>query len=146
MEKIISVKTLSDWDKAATELLNYCKNKKVFAFYGEMGTGKTTFIQRICKALGAKAKVVSPTFALVNEYHGENLPAPQHPVRILHFDLYRLRNIEELLAIGVTEYLDSGDYCFIEWAELAERILPEQTVKVFIELLKENEREIKILT
>lgn len=146
MEKIISVKTLSDWDNAATELLGYCKNKKVFAFYGEMGTGKTTFIQRICKALGAKTKVVSPTFALVNEYSGGNLSTPRSPLRIFHFDLYRLRNFEELLAMGVTEYFDSGDYCFIEWAELAEKVLPEETVSVFIELFNDNERKIKILT
>lgn len=138
MEKIISVKALSDWNKAATELLDYCQDRKVFAFYGEMGTGKTTFIQQICKALGVTEKVVSPTFSLVNEYHTTS--------PIYHFDLYRLNSFEELLAIGASEYLESGNYCFIEWAEQAERIFPEQTVKIFIRLLENEEREIKIIT
>jgi len=145
MEKVISVKELADWDKAAMELLNCCENKKIFAFYGEMGTGKTTFIQKICGALGAREKVVSPSFTLVNEYYGESFSTPSYPLQIFHFDLYRLGSFEELLSIGVTEYFDSGNYCFIEWAELAEDILPRQTVRVFIELLKDEERKIKIV-
>src|SRR5207248_3256736 len=99
--------------------------------------GKTTFIQRICKTLGVKNKVTSPTFSLINEYNGVK--------PVYHFDLYRLKNFDELLSIGITEYLDSGNYCLIEWPEMAERILPEKTVKVFIETTDGVERKIKII-
>ncbi len=136
MEKVLYVKDLSDWDVAAKELLDYCKSKLIFAIYGEMGAGKTTFIQSICKVLGVKNKVVSPTFAIVNEYAGER--------PVYHFDLYRLKNADELMNIGLLDYLNSGNYCLIEWPEMAEQVLPDETVKVFIDNPKGVERKIKI--
>ena len=100
--------------------------ERVFAVSGPMGAGKTTFIQAICRQLGVKDNVSSPTFSIVNEYHtGSGEP-------VFHFDLYRLRKPEELLDIGYEDYFFSGDYCFIEWPELAGMLIPAGAVKVEI--------------
>ena len=96
-----------------------------------MGAGKTTFIQSLCACLGVEDQVVSPTFSLVNEYS-----SPQGPV--YHFDFYRLKNAEEALDIGTDEYLASGQYCFLEWSEIAEPILPPTYVKVEIRVDENN--------
>lgn len=100
---------------------------RVFAFHGELAAGKTTLIKGLCAALGVQDETSSPSFALVNEYRA----ASGDPV--YHFDLYRLKDPAELEAIGFTEYLDSGHYCFIEWPELAEELLPPDTLHVSLE-------------
>ena len=121
---------------AASTLLARCSSKRVFAFLGEMGSGKTTLIKSICQLLGVKEKALSPSFALVHEYHGDDL--------VYHLDLYRLNTLEEALAIGIEEYLASGNYCFIEWAERITSLLPQDAVIVHIEVTGENSRILKI--
>ncbi len=120
------VSTLRGLDEVADELMGHHTSGRIFAFYGEMGAGKTAFIKAICRRLGVAREVQSPTFALVNEYvTGEALP-------VYHFDFYRIKKSSEALDIGFEEYLDSGGYCFIEWPEMVEELLPSDTVKVLI--------------
>lgn len=113
-------------------------NNKVFAFYGEMGAGKTTFIKAVCRALGVTDNITSPTFALVNEYLDKN-GSP-----IYHFDCYRLKSIAEAYDIGAEEYLYSNQVCFIEWPEKIEEMLPLNRVVVSIIVLPNLQREITI--
>jgi len=98
---------------------------KCFAFYAPMGAGKTTFIKAVCEELGSTDVITSPTFAIVNEYTAKNLP-------IYHFDLYRIKKMEELYDIGADDYFYSGNPCFIEWPEMAESALPDETIKITI--------------
>lgn len=111
---------------AADELLAAFPDARVFAFHGEMGAGKTTFIKAICRQLGVKDSMSSPTFSLVNEYLTEIGET------IYHFDFYRLKSEEEAVQAGLAEQLDSGNYCFVEWPEKVPSILPESKVDVTI--------------
>jgi tRNA threonylcarbamoyladenosine biosynthesis protein TsaE len=111
---------------AAQELLVSHPDARVFAFYGKMGAGKTTFIQEICRELGVTDTVLSPSFAIVNVY------ATYTGNPVYHFDFYRIRKKEEIFDIGYEEYVFSGYYCFIEWPELMEDLLPDNIVKVSI--------------
>ena len=117
-----------------TDILEKCGTKRVFAFDGKMGAGKTTFIKHLCEAMGTEDVVNSPTFAIVNVYEvasGEE---------VYHFDCYRIKDIREAMDFGAEEYLYSGNYCFIEWAEMIEPLLPEDTVWVKIEVEENGER------
>jgi tRNA threonylcarbamoyladenosine biosynthesis protein TsaE len=117
---------LEDLKTIASELLSNFPKNKIFAFFGKMGSGKTTFIKEICKQLGVSDVVTSPTFALINEY---TLPE-EH--KIFHFDFYRIESIEEAYDFGYEEYFYSGEYCFIEWPELIETLLPKKYIKIII--------------
>ncbi len=117
---------LSALPKSAKLLLGNFPDDRVFAFYGEMGAGKTTFIKACCKELGSQDYVTSPTFALINEYRTTN------GLVIYHFDFYRIKKLEEAFDLGYEDYLYSGNYCFIEWPEMIETLLPEGIVKVSI--------------
>jgi tRNA threonylcarbamoyladenosine biosynthesis protein TsaE len=108
--------------EAAKQFVNAIGNHRVFAFYGHMGAGKTTFIKAICEELGVKDVITSPTFAIVNEYDGP----------IYHFDFYRIKKLEEVYDMGYEDYFYSGALCFIEWPELIEELLPTDAVKVSI--------------
>jgi tRNA threonylcarbamoyladenosine biosynthesis protein TsaE len=122
----IICKTETDLFPAAEKLLTTFPSARVFALYGKMGAGKTTFIKEICRYLGAIDIVQSPSFAIINEYKtqtGESL---------FHFDFYRIKKTEEVFDIGYEDYLYSGSYCFIEWPELIEDLLSKGTVKVSI--------------
>lgn len=125
-------------------LLESFPNARVFAFTGEVGAGKTTFIQQICRQLGIKEVVSSPTFALVNEY-GYKDPQSGVTNSAYHLDLYRLRTIEEALDIGIEDYLYSGKYCFVEWPEIVEALLPEDTLRIHLEILSDSQRKMLIL-
>lgn len=109
----------------AAEFLRAAGQHRIFAFHGDLGAGKTTFIKALCGVLGVKDAMSSPSFSIVNEYHADGKA-------VYHFDLYRLRKPEEAFDIGMEEYLYSGNYCFVEWPEMAEEILPEETVHVFL--------------
>lgn len=123
----IKIKSLYTIRESAREFLNNIGENRVFAFYAKMGTGKTTFTKAICEELGVEDAINSPTFAIVNEYEAAN----GEP--IYHFDFYRIKNIGEAVDMGCDEYFYSGHLCFIEWPELIEEILPEETVRVIIE-------------
>jgi tRNA threonylcarbamoyladenosine biosynthesis protein TsaE len=126
------------------KLLENFPDQRVFVFMGEVGAGKTTFIQNICKHLGVIQVVSSPTFALVNEYvYTEASSGLQQSA--YHLDLYRLRSIEEALDIGVEDYLYSGNYCFVEWPEIIEPLLPEGTLRIHFEMLSDSQRKMLIL-
>ena len=119
---------------AAKQLLEQSGDKKIFAFYGSIGAGKTTIIKAICESLGAVDLVSSPTFTLVNEYKtagGES---------IFHIDFYRIKKQAEVYDFGIEEYLTGDSYCFMEWPELIEEILPEETVRVRISVDEQEQR------
>ena len=122
----------------AKQFISLTKGYKKFAFYGKMGAGKTTFIIALCKELGAVDIVNSPTFTIINEYKTKAGNA------IYHLDFYRIKSIEELFDIGYEEYFNEDAYCFIEWPEKGEKILPDDIVKVFIEETNINKRQLKI--
>jgi tRNA threonylcarbamoyladenosine biosynthesis protein TsaE len=112
-----SAYTLTDLPQIAKEIVKISSQiPRIWLFRGQMGTGKTTLIKEICKQMGVEHSVQSPTFSLVNEYQTKNA------TRIFHFDLYRLKNTQEALAIGIEDYLDSGNICLIEWPEQAEEL------------------------
>lgn len=122
--KIASTEHLHE---AAREFINSMGEGTVFAFYGQMGAGKTTFIKAICECLGVEDVINSPTFAIVNEYRSATGEL------IYHFDFYRIKKLEEVYDMGYEDYFYSGALCFIEWPELVEELLPEDAVKVRIE-------------
>jgi len=134
MNMKIIIKDKRHLHSASKELLNRTGVNKLLAFYGAMGSGKTTIIKSICEVLGAVDTATSPTFTLVNEYKtisGESL---------YHFDFYRIRKTEEVFDFGIEEYFDSGSYCFMEWPELVEEILPPGTVKIKITVTDDDQR------
>ncbi len=134
----IKIENIEDIASAARKFVDEMGGNCVFAFYGKMGAGKTTFIKAICEALGVKDVVTSPTFALVNEY----ADAEGQPV--YHFDFYRIKNLREAYDMGCEEYFYSGYPCFIEWPELVEELLPDDTVKVNIEVLEDESRNVTL--
>lgn len=115
-------------------LLEKYPDRRVFAFFAEMGAGKTTFIKKIAEQLEVVDNVSSPTFALINEYRTER------DERLAHFDFYRLKNLTEALDLGCEDYFYSGDYCLIEWPGIVEATLPPETVKVQIEVDEQSGR------
>ena len=126
MKHEVTIRGIEDLDRAAKEFLEKIGDNTLVAFFAPMGSGKTTFTTAICKVLGVTDPVGSPTFAIVNEYMSSNgLP-------IYHFDFYRLKNLEETYDIGYEEYFFSGNYCFTEWTEKVESLLPESYVRIDI--------------
>jgi tRNA threonylcarbamoyladenosine biosynthesis protein TsaE len=141
MEIIISdIKRISE---AARQFVSLIGNHRVFAFYGSMGAGKTTFIKAICEELGVKDVITSPTFAIVNEY---SLPLQSEGdgASLFHFDFYRIKKMEEVYDMGYEEYFYSGALCFIEWPELIEELLPEDAVKVSITEQEDGTRVVEM--
>lgn len=138
-EYTIRVKGLEEYPRAAREFVKFLDKGRIFAFYGKMGSGKTTFIKSICEELGVEDTINSPTFAIVNEYEDR-----AHNT-IFHFDFYRIKSIGEVYNMGYEEYFYGDAICFMEWPELVEELLPEETVKVFVEESESGERSIKIV-
>ena len=123
----ITIKDLDHIEEAAREFIGQMGDDTVFAFYGKMGAGKTTFIKALCKLLGVEDEVNSPTFAIINEYRSETTAE-----LIYHFDFYRIKKLEEVYDLGYEDYFYSGALCFIEWPELVEELLPSDAKKVTI--------------
>ena len=121
----IRIKNIDGISEAARQFIDNMGDSKVFAFYGKMGAGKTTFVKAICEELGVEDVITSPTFAIVNEYEANNQS-------IYHFDFYRIKRLEEVYDMGYEDYFYSGALCFIEWPELIDDLLPEDAVKVTI--------------
>lgn len=129
---------MTDIECVARQFVEEQSDGRVFAFYGQMGAGKTTFIAAVCKALGIEEPVNSPTFAIVNEYVADNGET------VYHFDCYRLNTLRDALNIGIEEYFASGNICFIEWAENIEELLPADTVRVNIVVEDDGSREVSV--
>ena len=133
-----NLKDLYGLEEAARWLLERSAGKKFFAFYGDLGAGKTTLIQEICRQLGVIQKVTSPTFALVNEYNARDNQV------IYHFDFYRMEYPEEALDIGFEDYISSGNWCFMEWPEKIDPYLPADLIKVYLDVLPDKSRHIRL--
>ena len=138
--KTIQLTSIDNIAEAAHEFIAQMGDETVYAFYGEMGAGKTTFINALCKALGVEDDTTnSPSFSIINEYRSDTTAE-----LIYHFDLYRLESLEEAFDIGVEDYFDSGALCFLEWPERIDDILPGDTVKVNIIVNDDDTRTITI--
>ena len=133
----LHINSVEELPAVAKKFISKIGEHKVFAFYGSMGAGKTTFIKAVCEALGVDDVVNSPTFAIVNEYRTNTAEL------IYHFDFYRIKKLEEVYDMGYEDYFYSGALCFIEWPELIEELLPADAVKVYI---KENEDHTRTLS
>ena len=131
----IKIQDLEHISEAAKQFVDQIGSHKVFAFYGSMGAGKTTFIKAVCEELGVEDVITSPTFAIVNEYTGKE-------GTIYHFDFYRIKKLEEVYDMGYEDYFYSGALCFIEWPELIEEVLPDDAVKVSITEKEDGARAI----
>ena len=131
----------------ATDILAHCAERRVFAFNGKMGAGKTTFIKHLCEEMGTEDVVNSPTFAIVNVYEVEEPIAEdlKRKTEVYHFDCYRIKDNCEALDMGTEEYLYSGNYCFIEWAEMIEPLLPDDMVTVEIDVMENGDRRLQVL-
>ncbi len=131
----IRIDSIENIKSAAREFIDSTKNYRVFAFYGKMGAGKTTFIKAICECMGVEDVINSPTFAIVNEYTSYTTDET-----VYHFDFYRIKRIDEVYDLGYEEYFYSGCICFIEWPELIEDLLPENTLRVHIDEREDGAR------
>lgn len=140
MEHKIEIATAEAMPQAAQEFASLMGDETVYAFYGEMGAGKTTFIRELCRALGVEEDLAnSPSFSIINEYRSDTTAE-----LIYHFDLYRLESVDEALEIGVEDYFDSGALCLLEWPERIEPLLPDDTVKVTISVNPDDSRTLTI--
>lgn len=134
----IEIPSVDKIQEAARQFVCQMGDAKVFAFYGKMGAGKTTFIKAICQKLGVEDVITSPTFALVNEYTaGDGSP-------IFHFDFYRIKKLEEVYDMGYEDYFYSGALCLMEWPELVEELLPQDAVAVTIHANADGSRSIDV--
>ena len=134
----IKINSLADINEAAKQFIKNMGDGKVFAFYGKMGAGKTTFIKAVCEELGVDDVITSPTFAIVNEYQSATTGDS-----IYHFDFYRIKKLEEVYDMGYEDYFYSGSLCFLEWPELIDDLLPEDATKVTIEATEEGGRVVR---
>ena len=135
----IKINSLDNIREAAKQFIAAMEDNTVFAFYGKMGAGKTTFIKAICEELGVTDVINSPTFAIVNEYRSDETGE-----LIYHFDFYRLKKLDEVYDMGYEDYFYSGALCFIEWPELVEEVLPGDAVKVTIEEVEDGTRSVRL--
>ena len=138
MEHTIQITSLNEIAQAAKQLKAAIGNHTIIAFHGEMGAGKTTFIKALCAEYGVTDNVASPTFAIINEY----VTPEKHT--IYHFDLYRLETLADLQNIGAEDYFYTGNLCLIEWPELANSLLPSDTLHVTISVMPDNTRKISM--
>lgn len=134
----ISIPDLASIDDAARELIDTHPDNRIFAFYGEMGAGKTTLIKALCRVLQVTDVTSSPSFGLIYEYRTSGSES------VYHFDFYRIEHLEEAYDIGYEEYIDSGRYCFIEWPEKVATLLPPETVNVNLKITGNNERTMEV--
>lgn len=129
------VDKVADLAAAAERMIAQYPQERIFLFYGHMGAGKTTFINALCAALEVQDSTSSPTFSIVNEYASSHGP-------LFHFDFYRLKDESEALDLGYEEYFYSGNYCFVEWPEKIENLLPSHYLKITIEAIDNQSRSI----
>jgi len=137
-------KTIEELDLIAGEILKSYPEERIFAVSGELGAGKTTLIKSFCRNLGAADAARSPSFAIINEYEIRNPKFEIGNVKIFHFDFYRIKKEEEAFDIGIEEYLYSGNYCFMEWAERIAGLMPAEFVEIRIEAKNDGTRLIEV--
>ena len=133
----ITIKSLDEIQQAADDFVAAMGDNTVFALYGPMGVGKTTFTKAVCERLGVKDNITSPTFAIVNEYRSTT------DELIYHFDFYRIKKLEEVYDMGYEDYFYSSAICFIEWPELIEELLPLDAVKVTLSENSDGTRSVR---
>ena len=136
-ELVFHARRLSELNRIAVSMIRVAGDQRIMAFHGDMGVGKTTLIRAICRNLGVKSEVTSPTFALVNEYLIDK-------GLVCHFDFYRINKISEALDFGIDEYFDSGAWCLIEWPEKIGELLPDDVVAVYLHENPDGSRTIRI--
>ena len=139
----IKINSLDSIREAARQFIDGIGQHRVFAFYGSMGAGKTTFVKAICEELGVDDVITSPTFAIINEYALDSDMLPDIS-SVYHFDFYRIKKLEEVYDMGYEDYFYSGALCFIEWPELIEELLPEDAVKVSIKENPDGSRTVEV--
>lgn len=127
----------NDYSEISGKIIKSYPSSRVFAFYGDMGAGKTTLIKTLCSTLGVEGTANSPSFAIVNNYTGKD------NILISHFDFFRLNKTEELYDIGFEDYLYDNRYCFIEWPQIGESLLPEETIRLQISVMPDGTRIIR---
>lgn len=138
MSTLMQLHNADEATDLAAAMLNACGKRRVFAFHGDLGAGKTTLIKAMCGELGVEQGTGSPSYGIVNEYRTADNEA------VYHFDLFRLKDVAELDGIGFTEYLDSGKYCFVEWPELAKNLLPHDAVRVRMKVAASGDRTVEL--
>ena len=142
MKHIIEIPSVDAIPEAAEKFVALMGDETVYAFHGDMGAGKTTFIRQLCRALGVEEDLAnSPSFSIINEYRSDTTAELMY-----HFDLYRLESVEEALEIGVEDYFDSGALCLLEWPERIEPLLPDDTVVVEIKVNPDDSRTLVVTT
>ena len=134
----IKIESLNDIQQAAQQFVKAMGENTVFALYGKMGAGKTTFVKALCEELGVTDVITSPTFAIVNEYRSD-----ESGELIYHFDFYRIKKLSEVYDMGYEDYFYSGNLCFLEWPELIEELLPEDCTKVTITVEEDGTRSVE---
>ena len=134
----IRIDNIGNIRQAARQFIDHMGTGKVFAFYGKMGAGKTTFIKAVCEELGVEDVITSPTFAIVNEYTSSTTGES-----IFHFDFYRIKKVDDVFDMGYEDYFYGGSLCFLEWPELIEELLPEDVTKVTISEEPDGTRLVK---
>ena len=140
MKHVIEIPTLEALPEAAEQFVALMGDETVYAFKGEMGAGKTTFIRQLCRALGVEEDLAnSPSFSIINEYRSDTTAELMY-----HFDLYRLETVEEALEIGVEDYFDSGALCFLEWPERIVPLLPDDSVVVDLKVIDDESRTLTV--
>ncbi|MFN8357476.1 MAG: tRNA (adenosine(37)-N6)-threonylcarbamoyltransferase complex ATPase subunit type 1 TsaE [Spirosomataceae bacterium] len=138
MKQVIVCRSLDELPQAAAQVIDLCQSHAIWLFEGDMGAGKTTLIKAICQQMGVLTTVQSPTFSIVNEY------LTYEGQTIYHFDCYRLKNEIEALDFGIEEYLDSGNYCFIEWPSKIEHLIPKEAIAITIHAESSGQRVIEV--
>ncbi len=130
------ISNINSINETAEQILSAFPEARIFAFYGEMGAGKTTIIKALCKKLGVTDSMSSPSYSIVNQYNGKET--------VYHIDFFRLKTIKEAFAIGIDEYINSKKYCFIEWSQIIEPLLPKSTIKINITVKENGMRELTL--
>lgn len=144
-EQIFISNSAEETQRIAFNFAQKLQEERIVALYGELGSGKTTFVQGLAKGLGIEKRITSPTFTIIHSYKLKSTSQNLKPNKFFHIDLYRTENISELRELGINELIDGKNIIVIEWAEKMKELLPEKRIDIFFEYLDENKRKITII-